>query len=528
MATSITVTKKVPAGTATQVFTTGASESASMTFSVFGQQSTANVDIKILPSSYSIPQDRFDATNFSKTAHPGGTIDTSIYTKTYSETIGGTVYSYLVYDGTFDSGTGSVQIRRQDNSTKLYGSTYTIYPQAACRYTDNQRGVMLDNYYTTPVTIRSVTAGAVNPHNRQSNYSSSGSWSPSYYNGGVWVNAANGFGVGITTSNGYFNYTFDCSTNYTITTTASYYASPRAWFVANIGTSYQYNVFGYGNYVFCCACTNGGPFYTISAPISGFTTTPSTNPGWANQANATNPIYVTTSSAALAADARMHTDAFGKVFIPVTSGNFGTTTDMLLFRIAPNGTNGTATMSSIYHPTPGTYGYTVDMSYAPFIDYTNSRVVFKCGIVYSQTRFFSVDTNGTTYDYGATHPLLSTAWSRPYNAKTLSVNYANYNQFKFTDGISDSDGLAYYTDGSGSYSTNGQSFWCKEGKYTLIRDESLTKLNAVSTDDYWFDRQFSASKGVRVEYTGITLAPAQSFWITSPVDIQILAFGFKE
>lgn len=537
MATSITVTKKVPAGTATSVFATGATESASMTFSVFGQQSTANIDIKILPSSYTIPQDRFDATNFSKTAHTGGSIDP---TQPYiTETISGTTYNYL-----WNASTNTFRLR--NSSTNLFDAPLQ-FGQAYYRYTDVQRGALLDNYYSSTVTLRTFTAGTgANKFTDTTTLTQAATRSGFSYSGaGAHAVSATGFAM-TCRNNAYATHTLNLSSG-TLQQATSHGSAPYTTFSNNITTPYTGGrFFGHGNYVFYF-----GPYsstlYYLSAPISGFADNTSTNPwtyqGGGGLATSSFPNNEKITNTAYAVNTIV--DFQGSYFILYNIQQYDSTgtgsntalSNSALFRIVVNGTNGSiTTCTHVYHPTPSSYGYYwTDATFMPIIDTANSRIIYKCGVNTStspanSTRYFSINTSGTTADYGATAPNPGTAGtlSRPYNAKTLAVNYANYNKYKFTDGMADSDGLAYYTDGSGSYNTNGQSFWTEGGKYTLIRDESLTKLDAVSTDEYWFDRQFSASKGVRVEYTGITLAPSQSFWITAQQDLQILVFGFKE
>lgn len=535
MATSITVTKKIPAGTATQLFTTGASESASMTLSIFGQQATANLDIKIVPSSYSIPQDRFDATNFTKTAHPGGVLDTT-WTYISGDVVGGTTYNYL---------TNGSQYRIRDSTTNLFGTTGT-FTEAQLNYYDNSRLRTLDDYSTTggTISVRSYTAGALTKFTNKTSLTQVVTRSGfSYYGSGVsYGSSAGSPAITCNTSGTSYTPAMNGTTMY-----SHYFSngnSPYYYIYANWSSSpTQVRMYQNGDnaYIVWRDSVNNW----MCSHYATYTELASNSGNWNSTTNASYALTQPTSSTVgttdymVSAGYSWHTISFfTKVFLLFGSGGYtdnlssgvnAALRNHILYITTPSSTK--PTISHVYHSTPATYGYYVDATFKPVVLTSPDRIVFKCGAATGQTRYFSVDTAGTVADYGATAPVsggTSGTLALSYNAKTLAQNYANYNQYKFTDGISDSDGLAYYTDGSGSYNTNGQSFWTKEGKYTLVRDNTLTKLNAVNTDDYWFDKQFAAAKGVRVDYTGVTLAPSQSFWITSPVDIQAAVFGFKE
>lgn len=537
MATSITEMKKVPAGTPTKVFTTGATESASMKFAVFGQASTANVDIKILPSSYTIPQDRFDATNFSKTPYPAGPIDTT-WTYISGEVVGGTTYNYLMSPS-------QTLVRFRNSSTNYFDAAVALDLNKLYRYTDNQRGIYYD--YTAPsgtLTVKSHTAGAMNKFtdvNALTTVFTRSGWN--YYGAYAWSDgSATGRAFTFPSADGSFtSYSYTSNVSTTAPNDFIYYSSgsPEYYFYSNWGGgTYQKRYFTIGNYtwIFGKFSSVGWEYYSVNSNTNITNGSTWSTPNIGISIHGQLGVWTGTDRMRSSGYSWHTVDFMGKVFLLFTSssyteagsGDTGALKNQILSRTVPNGTDGSITYAGKWHPTPGTYGYTVDGTFAPVILTSPDRIVYKCGAAAGQTRYFSIDTAGTTADYGATTPQIGTPLSFPYNAKTLAVNYANYNQYKFTNGISDSDGLAYYTDGTGSYNTNGQSFWTKDGKYTLIRDESMKKLDVVSTDDYWFDRQVSMATGVRKEYTGITLAPGQSFWVTGDKDINTIVFGFKE
>lgn len=544
MATSITVTKKVPAGTATKVFETGSTESASMTFSVFGQQTTAYVDIKILPSAYTIPQDRFDATNFTKTEHPGGPISLGVNYIT-GEVVGGTTYNYLPQWLTY---------RVRNATTNLFDAPKSFFPGAYNKFSDNSGYAIEDPYSSSTLKIRSFTAGgyAAGTYNKFSDISAQPQVGSTKTN---FVNIGCGFAspatttdsIGTMASDGTVSYINNINTTSVASSNSGIKNAHISRAASQYGSSYVPSVFrmtrAYSSSVWTISAV---PSYgTVMVSYSNGTfTSASWSSSWQGSVTPGLGTWDATSTYKLPNIFQFGTDPWGqsaKAFALFNSSSYTETgfgvnsairNQVLVWWYTMGWVGyGDSAPTQLYHPTPATYGYLVDATFIPMR--VGTTMIFKCGAATGQTRYFSITENSSSpspVDYGASPPAGVTAAyiTTPYNAKTLAVNYANYNQYKFTNGMADSDGLAYYTDGTGSYNTNGQSFWTKEGKYTLIRDEALTKLDTVSTDEYWFDRQFSASKGVRVEYTGITLAPSQSFWITSPVDIQILAFGFKE
>lgn len=537
MATSITAMKRVPAGTPTVVFTTGATESASMKFAVFGQAAQANTDIKILPSNYVIPQDRFDATNFTKTAYPAGPID-STWSFVTGDVVGGTSYSYIM------SPNGQ-QVRLLDSSTNFYGSV--IAPYYHYRYSENQRGKCLDDYNSSTITVRSFTAGTLNKFTNPASLTQVVSKSGFSYSGRGAHSPGTATSAGITVGDrGSYSHTTNLTSGTVTNEAYTSNTNQMCWYYWSNWSGYlsqprAFAMNGYFNVV--SPISSPGWYYNHYVTDASLNAYASLNGYWNGQVSVGtfNDAYAqnTTDDTSVAGYKHNCVDFFGAWFLLFSVTSYtgaGTTStsaalrNQALSRVYSTNSTFVNTGAPKCHPDFNTYGYLVDATFVPVILTSPDRIVYKCGAATGQTRYFSVNTSGTTADYGATMPTSGTVTASPYqyNAKTLAVNYANYNQFKFTNGISDSDGLAYYTDGTGSYNTNGQSFWCKEGKYTLIRDESLKKLDSVSTDDYWFDRQVSMSTGVRKEYTGITLAPGQSFWVTADQSVSTIVFGFKE
>ena len=144
MATAIDTLLKVPQGIPTQVLTTSASESASLAIVAFGQPGGTKMDAKIVASSVTVPTNVTVASNFSKTAHPGGVLDL-VSTYAYSEeTLGGTAYRHLIYPGS-----GSSYSYRNRNVNELFDTPTTITPAVAhVRDGDVSRSLALSKYIT--------------------------------------------------------------------------------------------------------------------------------------------------------------------------------------------------------------------------------------------------------------------------------------------------------------------------------------------------------------------------------------------
>lgn len=494
MTSAVSVLLKIPQGIPTKVIFTGANESASLTIAAFGQQATTKMDAKIVGSAVVVPSNYTTASNFSKTAHPGGVVD--VVGGAYAEdTINSVVYRFHVT---------SNRIIRVRNSLDLFEAAATSGIEGHLREADVNRSLVLGSYCSNTITTYAFqpnatsTLSGLTPAN-------TGWGGVAYYGCGAYSGGTNGL-----------NITCDSSGNmtYSLTFNGNKYNSsssmtPRALF----GNSIQdCKIIGYGNYIFCFLVnyTSNGYYRTVgacSAPISGFTDNPDTNPGWANTVYYYFPNEYMVGSGTLSGIPGTICEIGGVVFVLIRRFSGDNANDSWLMRAVLNGTNG-----SVSNITAVSTSVRFDASFTPIK--VGTKLIYKTiggGLIY-------VKLDGTMESIVALPTSL--------NMKTLSTNYAASYMYKNVDVASDTDGLAYVAS-SNAYTTNGTYFCTKDGKYTLTTDNSLNQLILFDTDNTWFEKQVQLNISDRIDYTQVTLAPSQALWVTANNDIQINVFGFK-
>lgn len=508
---AINIPKKLVAGVPAVVIGTDANETASIALALFGHASSVKIDAKVIEADYAIPQNRFDATQFNKVAsHAGGALDvTNPY---FEETLGGASYKYLL------TSLGNKTIRLLDPVTNLFKvqSTIPAHP-ASTRDSAIALGKFALNYAAPggTLTCKTIAAGTLNKMTDVSALATNASRSGFSYRGVAGqVDGAGSFAFTMDAA-GYMSYmkSFDGAAG--VVVNSDNRGADLYHFVYNTQSGgyqpYMPRAAVVGNYLFAFYLRGDTSYQTVyasSAPISGFHATQNfTNPGWTARTSLGSPVGLSPSDV-LDANSNI-AEIGGTLFFLMTTQAGAPINNQALFKAAANGATGAVTGLAMVQGD-------IDGSYTPL------RVGNK--LVYRRTggEFIAVDSAGVVVAYAPPAPL-----ARPHNMKALAANYAAYNQFKFTDGASSTDGLAYAHDAAGGSFINGVSFFTKDGKYTLIRDDKLKKLDAVGTDEQWVERQCSAPRGARVQYGGFTLGPNQALWMVADKDVQLDITGFK-
>lgn len=501
MATAIDILKQIPQGIPTQVITTGAAETASISISVFGQTAGLKLDAKITDISAAVSSSLTTASNFTKTAHPGGVVD---FTSTYfyvEETLNSVATRHIIYPGSMTY--------RNRNASELFDAAATLPAlQAHTRDADVARSLVLSSYTSGSFSLYS---GQPSRLTALASLSLLGPSSTTYsYNGnGAYVASNTGFAITMHPS-GYTTHSLNFNTG-PVYNAAGNGADFFYWYYTTYtGTAYQpfqCRMIGFGSYIFVFFGSNSGgtTLHSASAPISGFVANNTTNPGWTYRTSLVESTFGGTGTDFMQPGSIA--ELGGTVFLLMGSSSGNAANNQVLFKAVPNGSTGAVTgMAKVAN--------NVDATFAPI------RISGSLMYRYQNGTYFMVNSSGTV-----SSPSFTLA--RTQNMKTLATNYATAIQYKNSDGAVDTDGLFYYTTASTPYTTAGTFFCTKDGKYTLANDSSLNQLVLFDTNDTWFEKQLGMSVGDRVDYTQVTLGPNSALWVVANNTVQINVFGFK-
>lgn len=483
--TAVSITKRLPAGIPTKIFDTGANQTASIAMAFFGQAGTAKIDAKILEAGYAIPQDRFDASNFVKTAFSTTLPTTSPYFEAIENS---KTYKFFFYNNSFYAFNETTKTLSQlTTSGACYRQSAITNNTLLSSYAGNFDSGTGVKIYNTGSGYFENTGVAKITH--------SSDWPQRYgYGAGIaggvyfsidWqgyvsykaVSSMNASGTGGTWTN---------STSSTPYNVFASYASPgyysKAWSVNDIGYALAVNTSSGVLYLATCS----GPSYWSYA-------------GQVSLANYADTISGTAYNAnSVSAEGIYEYGGCSFVLVYMASG---------YYRVVIINHANSNTMSVVGG---STYANGQEFQGTPAIPTSGGLVFTK-----RDGSLVKITTSGTVT------PFTSALVTTPFSSL---VNYSAYSQYK-NQKVTPPGNIAF---ASGDPNTNGTSFFGYDGVYTLTRDESLTKLDAVGTNDQWFEKQVSAATSARVEYTGVTLDPNKEIWVTSNVETFVTISGFKD